>query len=306
MFLQITSIVALLAGWYVSSRYSVKFESYFPIGDALRQKAASVVTFFAVVILVTIFGRVLSGMFIGGVLKEVNRQLGALFGLVKGVIVCLVITYFAVTLSSPTKNFVIGSRSGRLMVQILCEAQKIIPDNPQTAKVKSALNDFKKAAGGDDALKTTSSGYQISTLKDDIAKSFQRAKEKGKSIKKSVDELGAFTENLNNLKKSLPFGGASQETVEVVDTYGAAQTSAAPETHSSAQAPASIAVETSRSPDLSQDDIYQKADAIFSRSAFRSVSPVDESDGRNRSAGSNDIYGHNTGSSSARSYTPSY
>lgn len=305
MFLQITSIFALLAGWYVSSRYSANFESWFPVGGVLRQKATPVLTFFAVMILVTILGRVFSGMFIGGVLKEINRQLGALFGLVKGVIVCLVITYFAVTLSNPTKNFVIGSQSGKLMVQILYEAQKIIPDNPQTARVKSALDDFKKAAGGDNAVKTTSSSYQISKFKDDITKSFQKTREKGVSFKRSVEQFNSLTDNLNNLKMNLPFGGGTQEATGEIGTHSPAQTTAA-EKHSVTPDIAAAANEIPRSVDLSQDDIYQKADAIFSRNVFRSVSPVDESDRQSRSAASNDIYSSSAGSSSGRFYTPSY
>ena len=306
MFLQITSIASLLAGWYVSSRYSAHFVSYFPLGDTLSGKASSVVTFFAVMIGITILGRVLSGMFIAGVLKEVNRQLGALFGLIKGVVVCLVITYFAVTLSNATKNFVIGSQSGKMMVQILCEAQTIIPDNPQTVKVRSALDDFKKAAADNNAVKSTSSTYQISTFKNDIANSFYKAKEKSASLKKSVQELNSLTSSLTGLKNKFSGDGSSHEIGGNADTYGAAQTTPIVENRSVPQAPPSIPTPPDVPQPDSQDDVLQTADAIFSRNLFRSVSPVDQTDRQPHSVGSNDIYGSGDDTRSSRYYTPSY
>lgn len=307
IFLQITSIIALLAGWYVSSRYSFNFKSYFPLGDTLSGKAASVFTFFIVMIGVSILGRVLSGMLIGGILKEVNRQLGALFGLIKGFIICLVITYFAVTISSATKKIVTGSQSGRMMVQILYEAQKIIPDNPQTAKVKSALNDFQKAADDGNAVKKTSSTYQISTFKDDIANSFQKAKGKASSLKKTMGEISSFTENLNEFQKNLSFGDFYKRTSEEMDSFVPTQSSdyayagSQPEKSSPSSASQVSPVESS-----AQDDIFRDADAIFSRSLFRTVSPVDESDRQNRIPDSRDIYSSGGGSGSERYYTPNY
>ena len=45
-------------------------------------------------------------------LKEFDRQIGALFGAAKGVLFCVVITFFAVTLSEKGRETVLHSRSG--------------------------------------------------------------------------------------------------------------------------------------------------------------------------------------------------
>lgn len=305
IFLQITSIIALLAGWYVSSRYSVNFKSYFPLGDTLSGKVASIATFFAVEIGVLILGKILSGMLIGGVLKEANRQLGALFGLVKGLIVCLVVTYFAVTLSSTSKKFVIGSQSGRMLVQLLYEVQKIIPDNPQTAKVKSALDDFHKAAGDGNAVKKTSSTYQISTFKNDIANSFQKAKEKASSFKKTMGEIDSLTESFSEFQKRLSFGDLSEELSQ--EPYPTQSSDSAYNDSNQKRSSTPFSTDEFFSAEKkSQDDILQKADDIFSRSLFRTVSPVDESDRQNRISNSKDIYGSGVSSDADRYYTPNY
>ena len=60
-------------------------------------------------------------------LKEFDRQLGALFGLAKGVLYCVVITFFAVTLSEPGRQTVLQSRSGVLIARGIRDANPILP-----------------------------------------------------------------------------------------------------------------------------------------------------------------------------------
>ena len=54
--------------------------------------------------------RLVSGIIDRLKLKEFDRQLGALFGLAKGVLYCVIITFFAVTLSEPARQAVLQSR----------------------------------------------------------------------------------------------------------------------------------------------------------------------------------------------------
>ncbi len=310
LFLQITSIIALLAGWYISSRYSEDFASYLHLRSVFSGNAARVVTFLVVMFGVSILGKIISGMFIGGVLKEVNRQMGALFGFLKGLIVCLIITYFAVTISSWTRNFILESRSGTMMIKIYGYIEKKIPDNAHTGKIKSAIQDVIDGAGKDGGKKTTksSAASQISVFKDDIANSFKKAKEKGKSIKKSIDEITELSNNLTNFKNSFSSYNAPQETVNDPILRDASQTPITNESNSSSDSPLQSVTspELVQSNDSSQDDIFQKADAIFSRNVFRSVSPVDQSDHQTRYSGSSDIYGSSGGGESNRHYTPGY
>lgn len=62
-------------------------------------------------------------------LKEFDRQFGALFGLAKGVLLCVVITLFAVTLLSDTqKQSIINSYSGYYIAQLLDKAHGVMPE----------------------------------------------------------------------------------------------------------------------------------------------------------------------------------
>ncbi len=65
-------------------------------------------------------------------LKEFDRQLGAIFGLAKGVLYCVVITFFAVTLSEPARDAVLQSRSGDLIARGIRVANPILPEDIRT------------------------------------------------------------------------------------------------------------------------------------------------------------------------------
>jgi hypothetical protein len=61
-------------------------------------------------------------------LKEFDRQMGALFGLAKGVLFCVVITFFAVTLSENLRQTVLASFSGRAIAILIKNATPVLPE----------------------------------------------------------------------------------------------------------------------------------------------------------------------------------
>ena len=60
-------------------------------------------------------------------LKEYDRQLGALFGAAKGVLWCIVITFFAVTLSEPARQSILRSQSGYWIAVVTERGAPILP-----------------------------------------------------------------------------------------------------------------------------------------------------------------------------------
>jgi len=61
-------------------------------------------------------------------LKEFDRQVGAILGFVKGVILCVLITLFAMSLlDQPRRQAIINSRSGMYIAQLLAKADAIMP-----------------------------------------------------------------------------------------------------------------------------------------------------------------------------------
>ncbi len=62
-------------------------------------------------------------------LQEFDRQLGATFGLAKGILYCVVITFFAVTLSESSRQVVLASHSGDLIARGIRNANPIMPED---------------------------------------------------------------------------------------------------------------------------------------------------------------------------------
>lgn len=69
---------------------------------------------------------------VSGLIKTVHlsafdHQLGLLLGLAKGVLLCVVVTFFAVTLAPGYRQQIVGSQSGRLVAELIVRADQILP-----------------------------------------------------------------------------------------------------------------------------------------------------------------------------------
>ena len=61
-------------------------------------------------------------------LKEFDRQIGALFGFAKGLLLCVLVTLFAVTLLGETqRQAIVRSRSGNYIAQLLDKSSAVMP-----------------------------------------------------------------------------------------------------------------------------------------------------------------------------------
>lgn len=75
-------------------------------------------------------------------LEEFDRQLGAIFGLVKALAICLVITFFGVTLSESTRSWILRSTSGRLLAKGIVWARGSLPPEVHAA-LEGYLDEFE-------------------------------------------------------------------------------------------------------------------------------------------------------------------
>jgi membrane protein required for colicin V production len=71
--------------------------------------------------------RVLHGWIEKAKFKEYDRHLGGLFGLVKGVLICLVGTFFIITLSETARETVLASKSGRAAAIVMDKLEPVLP-----------------------------------------------------------------------------------------------------------------------------------------------------------------------------------
>ncbi len=76
-------------------------------------------------------------------LRDFDRQLGAIFGLLKAWALCLVISFFGVTLSQTTRQWVLSSKAGRLLTWTIVSARPLLPSEIH-ATLKEYLDEFER------------------------------------------------------------------------------------------------------------------------------------------------------------------
>lgn len=89
---------------------------------------AMLILYASTALTIWLFFRVIAGLINRVQLRDFDRQMGALFGLTRGVLYCLVITFFAVTLSESSRQAVLKSRSGHFTAVLIHRAAPALPD----------------------------------------------------------------------------------------------------------------------------------------------------------------------------------
>jgi membrane protein required for colicin V production len=98
MIREVLAIVGLVAAFYVGVTYTNQLLPMMPVdipNDALRVLAAFLVLFLATLLLATLLGIALSAIFKKAGLGWLNRFLGALFGVARGLLIVCVIVFLA-------------------------------------------------------------------------------------------------------------------------------------------------------------------------------------------------------------------
>ena len=127
MALQVASATSLVVSYLVALRFSPQIAHHFGEQAPLNRFIAMFVLYIGTSFVIWIAFRLLSGFLDRLRLREFDRQLGALFGLAKGVLLCVAITFFAVTLSAKGRDLVLESHSGQYITILLDQAHTVMP-----------------------------------------------------------------------------------------------------------------------------------------------------------------------------------
>lgn len=124
---QIASITSLAVSYFAALRLSPALAAHIRQPEPLNRFIAMlVIGLLASLVTWLVFRKV--SQFIDRVhLKEFDRQVGGLFGAAKGVLLCVVITFFAVSLSAASRQTVLASRSGKLIARFIHQAGPVMP-----------------------------------------------------------------------------------------------------------------------------------------------------------------------------------
>jgi membrane protein required for colicin V production len=129
----------------------------------LNRIAAMLILYLATSLAIWLIFRVVAGMIDRVKLKEFDRQVGGLFGAAKGVLLCVVVTFFAVGLSEDVREHILGSRSGHYIAVFLDKAQPVLPEglhevlDPYLNKLDEQL-DPRSARRGDGGWRELNDG----------------------------------------------------------------------------------------------------------------------------------------------------
>lgn len=125
---QIASLASLILSAVVALRFSGPLAPLFSSQEPWNRFVAMLALYLGVSLLVWIVFRMVSRAIDRVQLREFDRQIGALFGGLKGVALCLVITFFAVTLSEAARQAVLRSRSGHYIARLIQKADPVVPE----------------------------------------------------------------------------------------------------------------------------------------------------------------------------------
>jgi membrane protein required for colicin V production len=125
---QIASLASVAVSCFVALRFHPVAAPYISTEEPWNRYLAMLVLYLGTSLVVWILFRVVAGMIDRVKLKEFDRQLGAMFGAVKGILLCVTITFFVVTLSSSGRDAVLSSKSGIYIARLLDKAHPVLPE----------------------------------------------------------------------------------------------------------------------------------------------------------------------------------
>ena len=134
---QLAALASLIVSGLVAILASGPLAHYFGPQSPWNRCIAMLLLYVATSLVIWLAFNLVSG-FIGRLrLKEFDRQLGGIFGAIKGLLWCVVITFFAVTLSEPARQAVLKSYSGYYIAVLTHRAAPLLP-----AEVRAVLGKY--------------------------------------------------------------------------------------------------------------------------------------------------------------------
>lgn len=124
---QLASIAALVACFAFAESTSVAVAPYIGVEPPLNRWIAMLGLYVLCVLVTFLIARSLREWIEKAKFVEFDRHLGLLFGFLKGVTFCLILTFFAVTLSETARAHVFQSRSGYVAAIIMDRLHPVMP-----------------------------------------------------------------------------------------------------------------------------------------------------------------------------------
>lgn len=150
---QVASLASLLVSYFVAYKYRDVISPLIGASPPWNTFTAMLAVYSTTSLVIWAGFRVVADFLDKMKLRQFDRQMGALLGFAKGVLFCVVVTFFSVTLlGEAVRRDIVHSRSGHHISKLLHDADTIMP-----AEIKSVLGpylhelDHRLENGADDA-----------------------------------------------------------------------------------------------------------------------------------------------------------
>ena len=125
---QLAALASLVVSLVVAINFSGPLAPYFSLEEPWNRYLAMLVLYLVTSLAIWVVFRLVADMIDRVRLREFDRQIGALFGIAKGVLWCVVITFFVVTLSESGRQVVLRSHSGYYTALLIHRATPVLPE----------------------------------------------------------------------------------------------------------------------------------------------------------------------------------
>src|SRR5439155_908443 len=124
---QVASLASIVASYFSSVNFCGALAPLISAEAPWNKAVAMLILYVGSSIGIWLVFRLVAGFIDSVRLRDFDRQIGAIFGAGKGVLLCLVITFFALSLSETSRGMVHSSRAGYYMSQLLKESDPYLP-----------------------------------------------------------------------------------------------------------------------------------------------------------------------------------
>ena len=125
---QIASLASLVVSIFVAAKFRNQLAPMFGQQAPMNQFAAMLAIYAGSSFVIWMAFRFVSGAIDKVKLQAFDKQMGALFGFAKGVLMCVAITFFAITLLPQVQGqAIVNSKSGHYIVAFLNQAETMVP-----------------------------------------------------------------------------------------------------------------------------------------------------------------------------------
>lgn len=126
---QIASLASLVVSYFVALKYSPQLAPHLMDDAPFNRFLAMLILYAATSVMIWMIFRLVAGLIDRVRLKEFDRQMGAVLGAAKGVLLCVAITFFAVSMTSEGwRDQILSSKSGYYIGSLIDRAEPVMPE----------------------------------------------------------------------------------------------------------------------------------------------------------------------------------